>query len=335
MPLKDIRIVVSLFHDRQYLGKMDAKKAAVRLRLGIDTLYVRNGLQNGIMLSYMPVHHDWSKEAMALALLKKAKIKETACEWNTYTTTSWLSGTTGARVLDKGYPDRKEFQESGRSPRDYIDLICRHIIRHINPRTHIPEYSYWPAKHAWTGRGTSARILLSLGALQDGARFLGNTAYEDAAIQGLRYCASFFGETGSGIRLAIPTLVNSSGDESCLLLAMAKENNLRALPVHKIDMAFQRVLSFFNPEGFFSAGSGRKRLASDQDFLPGISILALSRFFRLRGYDPSAFDFAPFLRWYRNRWALLPSWAMVWWQVQAWTSVYTLTGDGACADFCL
>jgi hypothetical protein len=83
----------------------------------------------------------------------------------------------------------------------------------------------------------------------------------------------------------------------------------------------------------WSAGSGRKRLASDQDFLPGISILALSHYFRLRGYDRSVFDFAPVLRWYRNRWALLWPWAMVWWQVQAWASVYGLTGDGACADF--
>lgn len=331
VPAEEIDVVVSILHDREWVGDLPLARVVRKLRLGLDSLAVQQGGRCALFLPSVAIDYNWTKEKIVAELMRKAGIAGRPCHWATFRTAVWVRPKDGpVRRLWLGFPVRGEQELSLDEVIADVALLADYLTRSRGPDG-LPEYEYLPIEGRRTRDGTAARVVHALAALDEAGRFLADPALSTAAREGLRFFAAHLGGP-AGDTLALPGLTSGPMGMATLLEALADsgEADLLAAAAPLAD----RLLGFFQPDGRIAE---RPTGPADHDFLPGAVLLALARYWKAsgtatgdrRGIERLDGAFA----WYRRRFRMLQPWGMVGWQPRAWTALYGLTRNPEHAAF--
>lgn len=327
----DLTIAVSVLHDREWLGETTLDKAAIKLRMGADTMSVQQGERRGFLLASVGPHFNWGKQRFAQELLRKAGIEKPPYTWCTYQTATWLETGHGVRKIVSGFPERGLKEQSAEQLLSNVRLLGSYIARNMG-RDGLPEYSYLPVTGQRTVEGSPARRIHALAALGQAGRMLNAPAWTQAATRGVAQCLRKIRNTGGKPSLRMPGQAPSAMADCQLLSAAAAADPAEAASA-SVDALAARVIGMVQPDGRVTDTPKGLGIASEHDFLPGAALLALAQY-AARKRDPSMLkNLAPQLEWYRRRFRLLHPWGMVGWQTQAWAAVHALTGDAEQASF--
>jgi orotate phosphoribosyltransferase len=329
--IEDLMVAVSVLHDREWLGETTLDKAAIKLRMGADTMSVQQGDRRGFLLASVGPHFNWGKERFAKELLAKAGIDKPPYTWCTYQTATWLETPQGVRKIVSGFPERGRSPESAEQWAATVDLLGSNIARNIGANG-LPEYAYYPVTGQRMVRGSPARLIHALAALDEAGRELERPAWRAAAARGVRHCLRKLGQRNGTLTLCLPGLAPSAAAD-CQLLFAAARAELPDATTNAVDALAARVRGMAQPDGRVTDTPHGLGVASDHDFLPGAGLLALAHYAGARR-DPSFVkSVSPQLEWYRRRFRLLHPWGMVGWQTQAWAAMHALTNDPEHAAF--
>jgi hypothetical protein len=176
------------------------------------------------------------------------------------------------------------------------------------------------------------RVLLALNALHDAGTAIGNPKFKEEGIRGVQYILSTLKEN-QDIGLHLPQQTEGPTAIPHLILALSKEDCMSSFEDPKFQLALKKTISFLRRDGSISHLKNGRQTGADHDFLPGAVLLGLTRYAHLIN-DKSALKFTEaHFEWYRRRFRLMHPWAMVWWQVQAWASLFYLFGNRSYAEF--
>ncbi|HEX9943606.1 MAG TPA: AMMECR1 domain-containing protein [Thermoanaerobaculia bacterium] len=327
VPAGEIDLVVSILHDREWVGELPTARVARKLRLGLDALAVQQGERAALFLPSVAVDYNWSKEQLVAELMRKAGIAGSPCQWATFRTATWVGTKDGAvRRLWFGFPVRGERPRGDGEVRADAALLASYLMRSRGPDG-LPEYEYLPIEGRRTRDGTAARVVHALAALDEAGRFLEDPAMTEAARDGLRFCVAHVGGP-AGDALALPGLAAGPMAIATLLetLAGCGEAGLLASAAPLAD----RLLALLRPDGRISE---RLTGAADHDYLPGAVLLALARYWSAGGAGRCLERLAGAFAWYRRRFRMLQPWGMAGWHTRAWTAVHALSRDPEHAAF--
>jgi AMMECR1 domain-containing protein/orotate phosphoribosyltransferase len=331
VPVEEIDLVVSILHDREWVGELPNANVARKLRLGLDALAVQQGERSALFLPSVAVDYNWTKEKVVTELLRKAGIAGPPCQWATFRTATWVGAQDGSvRRLWLGFPVRGERTRTEDEVRADAALLAGYLMRSRGPDG-LPEYEYLPIEDRRRLDGTAARVVHALAALDEAGQFLDDPSLSDAAREGLRLCVAHLGGP-EGDTLKLPGLTAGSMATATLLEVLAGTGDA-ALLAPAAPLA-ERLLGLLRPDGRISE---RLTGAADHDFLPGAVLLALARYWtasetaggKREGMErlDSAFE------WYRRRFRMLHPWGMVGWQTRSWSALHALTRNPEHAGF--
>ncbi|HEX4959884.1 MAG TPA: AMMECR1 domain-containing protein [Thermoanaerobaculia bacterium] len=326
----EIDLVVSILHDREWVGNLPTANVARKLRLGLDSLAVQQGDRCALFLPSVATDYNWTKEKVVAELMRKAGIAGPPCYWATFRTAVWVGPHDGpARRLWFGFPVRGERSRNAEEIRADVALLADYLLRSRGPDG-LPEYEYLPIEGRRTREGTAARVVHALAALDEAGRFLKDADLSSAAREGLRFCAAHLGGP-AGDTLELPGLGSGPMATATLLEALAASGDATLLPPAAPLAA--RLLGLFRPDGRIAE---RLTGPADHDFLPGAVLLALALYWEatsepLTGEHSERLDRA--FAWYRRRFRMLQPWGMVGWQTRAWAAVHRLTRNPEHAAF--
>ena len=329
--IEDLQIAVSVLHDREWLGETTLGKAAIKLRMGADTMSVQQGERRGFLLASVGPHLNWGKERFAKELLRKAGIDKPPYTWCTYQTATWLETSRGVRKIASGFPERGLEPQSVEQWAANVALLGGYIARNIGTNG-LPEYAYLPVTGQRRVQGSPARLIHALAALDEAGQALGKTEWRAGAALGLNHCLRKLTQASGRLTLALPGQAPNAMADSQLLFA-ATRAQLPEAARRSVDALAARVRGMVQSDGRITDTPHGLGVASEHDFLPGAALLALAQYATAR--DDAAFlrDLSPQLQWYRRRFRLLHPWGMVGWQTQAWAAIHALTSDPAQAAF--
>lgn len=329
--IEDLAIAVSVLHDREWLGEVTLEQAARKLRLGADSLAVQQGERRAFLLSAAAPHYDLTKEQFAKELLRKAGIGQPPYSWSTFQTTTWLRTVEDTHKVVSGFPERPPVHRPEERWASEIDLLAGYIERSLDADG-LPEYCRWPVTGRRARRGSAARLVHALAALEEASGFTPMPARREAALYGLRHCLDNVVVQNEKASLRLPGQ-QASAMADCQLLAAAAVCDLPQSATSAIAALAARVAAMFQPDGRITDTPHGLGVASEHDFLPGVAVLALARYAARRADAAWAAGLSPQLNWYRRRFRLMHPWGMVGWQTQAWAAVHELTGDPEHARF--
>ena len=141
--LEDLSLTVSLLHDREWLGDTTLEKAAMKLRLGADTMSAQQGERRGFLLASVAPHFNWGKEQFAKEVLRKAGITRAPYTWATYQTATWLRSGRLVRKIASGYPERGKTANATADLAANTTRLANYILRK-RTGSGLPEYTYLP-----------------------------------------------------------------------------------------------------------------------------------------------------------------------------------------------
>ena len=323
--IDDLAIAVSILHDREWLGEMTLEKAAMKLRMGADTMSVQQGERRGFLLASVGPHFNWGKQQFAREVLRKAGIERPPYTWCTYQTATWLQTGNSVRRIVSGFPERGLTARNTEQVASDAALLANYIVRHLGANG-LPEYSYLPVTGQRTVQGSPARLVHALAAIDQASRTLAIPAWRELVRRGLIYCLRRIVSVGGKATLVLAGQAPSAMAD-CQLLAAASASDLPQTATAAIDALAKRVKGMFQPDGRITDTPSGLGIASEHDFLPGVALLALSQYASGRRDVSLLPTLAPQLDWYRRRFRLLHPWGMVGWQTQAWAAVHAQTGD--------
>ncbi len=325
-----IDIVVSVFERAERLGPVSIDQAAFKVRLGKDSLAIRNENRDSILLSYIPCHNDWSKTQMAEKLLEKAEIAEPPYEWTTYSTTSWLGRAGKVSRLESGYPRRRN---AGSFPyRATTRLLAGYILDKIGP-SGLPDYCYYPVSDRSVVTESGARIVLALEALLHAGSVLADAKLWEAALAGLRHCCNHIRNDGGVTRLDLPDTSCGAPAEIFLINTVHRSGERSLIDMPAVQSLAARVRGFFHADGAITWQPEGRRLDSDQDLFPGGALRMAASVAEVEGPEFLPRSLNEHLKWYRRRFELQHSWGMVFWHIQGWAAIHALAPDPAMASF--
>lgn len=328
--VEDLEVVVSILHDREWLGQITLERAAMKLRLGTNSMSVQQGSRRGILLSTVAPHFDWTKEKFAKELLRKAGISDPPYTWGIYQTATWLRTANATHKIASGYPERRVALESEERFLSYIADLAGYIFRSLGPDG-LPEYFYSPVTGQRLREGSPARIVHALGALEEAGRFLPMPSWNEAARRGLDHCLSLVHGVKEKASLHLGQQQPSAMSDLQLLLAAA--NSIPESTAPSVAALALRVKAMFQPDGRVTDTPHGLGVASEHDFLPGVALLAMAKFAERHPSGGWTANLSAQLIWYRRRFRLVHPWGMVGWQTQGWAAVHKLTGDVEQARF--
>jgi AMMECR1 domain-containing protein/orotate phosphoribosyltransferase len=323
---RDLGLSVSILHDQEWLGEGSIEDVALKVRLGLDSVSVQYAEGGQILLPSVSVYEDWSKEELLQGLLEKAGNPDPPHAWAIYPTATWLEHRGQATRLRFGYPDRREEPYPPAGWAADIALLGAYLERQLAPDG-LPAYDYQPVSGETTVEGAPARRIHGLWALCEAGRILEKPEWREAAARGLRYCLDHLATTDDGaVTLALPGQPSDALADSALLLVLVVAGGELAKDQRTAQLA-TRVRSLFQPDGRVAEIAEARGMEADHDFLPGISILALSRYAARAGSKGLLDALKTVLPWYSRRFRLAHPWGMVGWHPQAWAAAHALTGD--------
>jgi len=329
--IEDLAIAVSVLHDREWLGETTLGNAAIKLRMGADSMSVQQGERRGFLLASVGPHFNWGKERFAKELLRKAGIDKPPYTWCTYQTATWLETPQGVRKIAAGFPERGLKPQSAEQWAANITLLGNYIARNIRANG-LPEYAYLPVTGERIVEGSPARLIHALAALDEAGRALDMPGWRAAAARGLSYCLRKLGQRHGKLTLALPGQA-PSGMTDCQLLSAVSGADMQEALTNTVDALAVRVKGMVQPDGRVTDTPHGLGVASEHDFLPGAALLALTQYAASRRDASLVKNLSPQLEWYRRRFRLLHPWGMVGWQTQAWAAIHALTNDPEQAAF--
>jgi orotate phosphoribosyltransferase/AMMECR1 domain-containing protein len=322
----DFAVSVSVLHDREWHGTSSLERAALKLRLGADSMSVQQADRRGILLANVGPHYNFSKEQFARELLRKAGIKGPPYSWSTFHTATWLRGAYGTHKLVSGFPERAPVSDTAREWGASSTLLANYLLNSLAPNG-LPEYSYAPISGERVTQGSPARLVHALAALEEAGRTLRVSAWRDAGVRGIRHCLdNVVTEPGKSALFLDGQTPSAMAD--CQLLAAAA-----ACDPGAASSLAARVHGMFQPDGRITDTPRGLGIASEHDYLPGAALFALAKYLEQRPNDVWLGGLSRQLNWYRHRWRLLHPWGMVGWQTQGWAAMHKLTGDPEQASF--
>lgn len=325
--IEDLGIAVSVLHDREWLGETSLERAAMKLRLGADSMSVQQAGRRAFLLATVAPHYNWSKETFAKELLRKAGIERPPYSWSTFQTATWLRTVHGTRKIVSGFPERGRSSENEECWKTNAALLADYIVRSLGPNG-LPEYYYSPVDGERVRQGSAARVVHALAALAEAGRFMQVPLWVEAGVRGLSYClGNVFARNGKASLYLDGQQPNAMTD--CQLLAATAACGGPA-PAAAVA---ERVKAMFQPDGRITDTPSGLGVASEHDFLPGVALLAMAKHAAVRPDRSWADSLQAQLTWYRRRFRLLHPWAMVGWQTQGWAAVHDLTRDPEQAEF--
>ena len=297
-----VSLSVALLHSPEWLGASSWELAAVKLRLGLDSLAVEQGELNGIMLAAQPVWNSLSKAEAAQRLLQSAGLTAQGSCWSTFQTAYWLDQPChGLSVLSMGFPERSASPDDWR--RD-LALVAEAICRRCGGDG-LPDYQVWPVSGQRQPEGPLPDRLLAVLALSQAGNLLQRDDWRQCARQGF--------ETAR--------LQANDGLSWSLLVATAAELGLPPQP------QWLESLNGMRRKDGRIAPTGQGLREVDHDLQPGLILLALAR----AGQSPASLRHH--LDWYERRFGILKSWSMVGWQARAWGELWRQTPDPGMSRF--
>jgi orotate phosphoribosyltransferase/AMMECR1 domain-containing protein len=327
---EEVAVVVSVLHLPRFLGRCTPEQLSSRVRLGSDSLLARDGDRAGFMLAHVPCHYDWSHDQLGRAVLDKGHIQAERCEWWSYRTMAWLHQTpqAAALMLTNGFPARPTEPEP--DIEGTIRLLAGYIARQMG-EDDLPAYWAFHAQNHQVRDGAAARVVLALNAISEASRFLRSGALRSTALHGLRRCILGLEAHESG-HVEVPGLQPSWAADSLLVTAIATARP-PWLGRPQVQDLMRRIRRLVHPDGSISALAPGLRMGIDHDGLPGAVLLAIARWNTATGRADLLDHLDSSLAWYRRRFRVQPTWLAMWWQTQAWSALYRLTGCGDYAEF--
>ncbi len=327
---EEVAVSVSVLHDREWLGAASLERVAFLLRRGLDSLAVQQGEKQAIFLSYVAPYYNWTKETMCRQLLKKAGIAASPYEWATFRTTSWVGYGTDVHRLVYGLPVPSAEAYTQAELEGDIELLGTYIANNIG-QNGLPEYLQLPVDGRRFAKGSSARVLHAVAALDAAGQIGQRGEWLDTARRGLELCLASI-DTGSPTGLLnLPGYSNGVAADCQLLSALVKRDD--GLGIEWTHVLAESLTRFLQPDGRIAAPGNGPGLAADHDFLPGCILWALGEYIGKMGHLEVAGEADRHLDWYRRRFHLLHPWGMVIWQTQAWAAMYRAMHKPAYADF--
>jgi orotate phosphoribosyltransferase/AMMECR1 domain-containing protein len=329
--IEDLVIAVSVLHDREWLGEATLGTAAIKLRMGADTMSVQQGERRGFLLASVGPQFNWGKERFAKELLRKAGIDKPRYTWCTYQTATWLETPQGVRKIASGFPERGHRPQSAEQWAADMALLANYIARNIGTNG-LPEYAYLPGTGQRIVQGSPARLIHALAALDGAGRELNKPEWRTAAARGLSYCLRKLDQRNGKFTLSL-TGQAPSAMADCQLLSAAALAEMQEAMTNTVDALAVRVKDMIQSDGRVTDTPNALGVASEHDFLPGTALLALAQYATTRRDASLVKNLLPQLEWYRRRFRLLHPWGMVGWQTQAWAAIHALTNDHEYAAF--
>jgi hypothetical protein len=293
------------------------------IRLGEHSLIMRGRSGPAFMLAHVPCFMNWTAR-QALATLEKKAGSHAAQLWVSPTRTFWIRETGIAEECTGGLPNRRQCLRTVAHLSEEIDLVARHLSEQLNDNHQIAN-AYYPRVDVVVFDGWRARKAVALSALLrvDNAK---SDRTIDKTVSGLAALAEAVWEGGTVDNRPAHVL-----EQSHILLAMAmwprKSAFGRLLPLY-----IERIQGCLD-----SAGRVRAELppsAPERPYLPGVLITALATCQSRLGIQvlrDSQLEAA--LRFFRGRFGKYPRWPEVWWQMRAWSAVYSFWPDTAVKEF--
>ncbi len=312
---------VSLLHSPERLGVVDVTSVARKFRRGRDSVLVEQKGRSALYLDSVVVHHAWTKEEAARALLKKAGLSEPPFTWTTYKTAGWVRTPEGNFELASGNCRRQPGEALGS---DDVALMAEHLVRRQDVDGW-PAYGIRALQGVYVRTGTAARCLHALRVLDLAGRHAGREEWRAAARRGIDHAVNGLSND------PVPTLALrdhscGAGAEACLLAAVAsvQHPSLHSPPVRALA---EKLRAMIRPDGcVLPAGTSRSR--ADADLFPGLALFSLATYAVAVG-DDLGVDWPTVRSWYMRRARLVHPWGLLAWQAQVWNLVGDLTGDPA------
>jgi AMMECR1 domain-containing protein/orotate phosphoribosyltransferase len=317
----NVQASVSVLYDPEQIPWTTAKSAVVKLRLGRDSLAVKNGDKQAIFLESVAPHYDWEKEKIAERILKKACIADQSGQWTTFRTTTWLG--TGASVVRQsfGFADLPAGRCDAKSLYGDLALVGGYIDANLL-ESGLPLYARTPVPGWVWEEGSAARLIHGLGGLLQAGRLLGRADWMSRAERGIRLCLEAV-QVPAGRLLLDKQRCGPMAD--CDLLAVSCDAGLASADWPQIDALFERVSAMFRPNGWIHPDGQPVRSERDADYLPNAAILAIAAY---KAANPTglAAKLEPYRAWQERRFRLLHRWGQAGWLPQACAEVFRATG---------
>ncbi len=312
---------VSLLHSPERVGVASVESIARRFRRGRDSVFVEQKGRSALYLDSVVVHHAWTKEEAARALLRKAGISEPPLRWTTYKTAGWVRTPEGNFELTGGNCRRQPGQALGA---DDVTLMAEHLVRRQDVDGW-PAYGIRALQGTYVRTGTAARCLHALRVLDLAGRHTGREEWRAAARRGIDHALDGLrGEPAPTLELQDHSC--GAGAEACLLGTVASSGH-PALDSPTIGALADKLRAMVQPDGcVLPPRVSRSR--ADADLFPGLALSSLATYGRAVG-DDLGLDWPTIRSWYLRRARLVHPWGLLSWQAQVWNVVGDLTGDPA------
>lgn len=317
-------IVVTLLHDCEVTGE-SARVAAAKLRQGLDALVAREGDRRAAAMPGAVPYNNLTKRELVATMAASSGLTGLGTQWSTYRTTAWLGWEHGVHPLRFGFPQRDRDADDHVAA---IELLATYIAAGLGPDG-LPTYHMEPVRGKTIRKGTTARLVSGLVALDKAGRLLGRDDWVAAARPGLAYCLAHVGCGQTPGSLTVPGHQNGILAD-CVLLEGATATGSALAGHPAVRSLTERIFSLLRPDGRICSKPVRLGVQQDHDFLPGAALLAAAtadhNSLREKWLDTC-------LRWNRGRFRTLHSWGMAGWQPQAWAAVWRRTGRDDQASF--
>ena len=323
-------VSVSVLHDREQHGVLDAKTLARKIRRGQDSIAVRAGTKRAILLSHVAVHNNLDKLAFVRSALRKANLgADQSAAWSTLQTSAWLDDGKAVTPLEFGFP-RNYGHDEMLSVDAAIPLLSAYIARHRRSDG-LPTYCYYPSSGRDTEEGTAGRVLHAATALYAGGSACHDGALAAAAAEAIAFAIDRTNISANGVTMDLPHLRGGRMAEAQLLTAIARSGigieSRTALAVAA------SVRALLHPDGSISPDAQGRNVHADHDYLPGVVLLALANFVSAAGDHSFVSSISAQLDWYRRRFRLMHPWGMAGWHPQAWAALFRASAEPAYAEF--